>query len=96
MLHAVNWLLLVGAFHAFRFCSVNDRRDAVLLGYGFSAITIVWWEIMEWAVSEDRFGGAGAPSLTHEDTAGDLLLSCTGGLLGSLIAAWWIGLRRRA
>ena len=96
VLHAVNWVLLVGAFHAFRFRNVNDRRDAVLLGYGFGAITIVWWEIMEWAVSEDGFGGAGALSLTYEDTIGDLLLSSTGGLLGSLIAVWWLGPRRRA
>jgi len=96
VLHAVNWVLLVGAFHAFRFRNVNDRRDAVLLGYGFGAITIVWWEIMEWAVSEDGFGGAGALSLTYEDTIGDLLLSSTGGLLGSLIAVWWLGPRRTA
>jgi hypothetical protein len=94
VLHAVNWVLLVGAFHAFRFRNVNDRRDAVLLGYGFGAITIVWWEVMEWAVSEDGFGGAGALSLTYEDTIGDLLLSSTGGLLGSLIAVRWLGPRR--
>ncbi len=91
VLHALNWVLLVGAFHAFRFRNVDDRRDAVLLGYGFGAITIVWWEIMEWAVSEDGFGGAGALSLTYEDTIGDLLLSSTGGLIGSLIGVWWLG-----
>ena len=91
VLHALNWVLLVGAFHAFRFRNVDDRRDAVLLGYGFGAITIVWWEIMEWAVSEDGFGGAGGLSLTYEDTIGDLLLSSTGGLIGSLIAVRWLG-----
>jgi len=91
VLHALNWVLLVGAFHAFRFRNVDDRRDAVLLGYGFGAITIVWWEIMEWAVSEDGFGGAGGLSLTYEDTIGDLLLSSTGGLIGSFIAVWWLG-----
>ena len=91
VLHAINWVLLVGAFHAFRFRNVDDRRDAVLLGYGFGAITIVWWEIMEWAVSEDGFGGAGGLALTYEDTIGDLLLSSTGGLIGSFVAVWWLG-----
>jgi hypothetical protein len=95
VLHALNWVLLVGAFHAFRFRNVDDRRDAVLLGYGFGAITIVWWEIMEWAVSEDGFGGAGGLSLTYEDTVGDLLLSSTGGLIGSFIAVRWLGPARR-
>jgi hypothetical protein len=89
VLHALNWILLVGAFHAFRFRNVTDRRDAVLLGYGFGAITIVWWEIMEWAVSEDGFGGAGGLALTYEDTIGDLALSSTGGLIGSIIGVLW-------
>ena len=93
VLHALNWVLLVGAFHAFRFRNVADRRDATLLGYGFGAIAIVWWEAMEWAVSEDGFGGAGGLSLTYEDTIGDLLLSSTGGLIGSLIAVRWLGPR---
>ena len=89
VLHALNWILLVGAFHAFRFRNVTDRRDAVLLGYGFGAITIVWWEIMEWAVSEDGFGGAGSLALTYEDTIGDLALSSTGGLIGSIVGVLW-------
>ena len=93
VLHAVNWVLLVGAFHAFRFRNVDDRRDAVLLGYGFGAIAIVWWEIMEWVVSEDGFGGAGGLSLTYGDTIGDLLLSSTGGLIGSIVAVRWLGPR---
>ncbi len=96
VLHAINWVLLVGAFHAFRFRNVDDRRDAVLLGYGFGAIAIVWWEIMEWAVSEDGFGGAGGLALTYEDTIGDLFLSSTGGLIGSLLAVRWLGPRRSA
>lgn len=95
VLHALNWVLLVGAFHAFRFRNVDDRRDAVLLGYGFGAIAIVWWEVMEWAVSEDGFGGAGGLALTYEDTIGDLLLSSTGGLIGSFIAVWWLGPAQR-
>ena len=96
VLHALNWILLVGAFHAFRFRNVHQRGDALLLGYGFGAITIVWWEILEWAVSEDGFGGAGALALTYEDTVGDLFLSSTGGLIGSIIAITWLGPRRAA
>ena len=94
VLHTINWVLLVGALHAFRFRGVDDRRDAVLLGFGFGAITIVWWEILEWAVSEDGFGGAGRLALTYEDTIGDLFLSSTGGLIGSLLAIRWLGPKR--
>ncbi len=88
VLHAVNWVLLVAAFHAFRFRTVFDRRDALLLGYGFGAVAIVWWEALEWVASEDGLGGAGGLSLTYGDTIGDLVMSSTGGLLGS-----WLGLR---
>ena len=94
VLHAVNWVLLVAAFHAFRFRNVHDRRDTVLLGYGFGAITIVWWEILEWLVSTDGIGGADGLSLTYGDTIGDLLLSSTGGLIGSLLALRWLGPKR--
>lgn len=94
VLHAVNWVLLVAAFHAFRFRNVDDRRDAVLLGYGFGAITIVWWEVLEWAVSEDGFGGADGLALTYGDTVGDLLLSSSGGLIGSLVGVVLLGPRR--
>ncbi len=93
VLHALNWVLLVMAYHAFRFRNVHERRDAVLLGYGFGAIAIVWWEIMEWAVSEDGFGGAGGLQLTYGDTVGDLMLSSTGGLVGSVIALLVLGPR---
>ena len=91
VLHALNWLLLVMAYHAFRFRNVHERRDAVLLGYGFGAIAIVWWEIMEWLVSEDGIGGAGGLQLTYGDTIGDLFLSSSGGLLGSIIALFVLG-----
>lgn len=93
VLHALNWVLLAGAYHAFRFRNVHDRRDAVLLGYGFGAIAIVWWEAMEWLVSDEGIGGAGGLSLTYGDTIGDLVLSSTGGLVGSLLAVRWFGPR---
>ncbi len=91
VLHAVNWVLLVAAFHAFRFRNVDDRRDAVLLGYGFGALTIVWWEILEWVVSDDGIGGADGLSLTYGDTIGDLLVSSSGGLIGSVLAVYLLG-----
>ena len=72
----------------------NGHDRDIVEQYGFGAITIVWWEIMEWAVSEDGFGGAGGLALTYEDTVGDLFLSSTGGLIGSLLAIRWLGSRR--
>lgn len=93
VLHLVNWFLLVFAFHAFRFRNVHDRRDAVLLGYGFGALMIVVWEVFEWAVSEDGFGGAGRLALTYGDTVGDLALSSTGGLIGSIAGLYLLGPR---
>jgi len=91
VLHALNWILLVMAYHAFRFRNVHQRDDSVMLGYGFGAIAIVWWEIMEWAVSEDGFGGAGGLQLTYGDTIGDLFLSSTGGLIGSILGLYVLG-----
>lgn len=91
VLHTINWVLLVAAYHAFRFRNVFDRRQAIFLGYGVGAIAIIWWEIMEWAVSEDGFGGAGALALTYEDTVFDLFLSSSGGLVGSWIAVRLLG-----
>ena len=96
VLHVLNWVLLVMAYHAFRFRNVHVRKDAVLLGYGFGALMIVWWEILEWAVSEDGFGGAGGLSLTYEDTIGDLFLSSTGGLVGSIIALYVLGPKKNS
>jgi len=57
----------------------------------FGATAIIWWEAMEWAVSKDGWGGAGGLALTYEDTIGDLILSSTGGLIGSLLGVWWLG-----
>jgi hypothetical protein len=91
VLHFVNWVALVAAFHAFRFRNVDDRRDALLLGYGFGALAIVGWEALEWLVSEDGIGGADGLALTYGDTIGDLVLSSTGGLLGSWLAVRWLG-----
>jgi hypothetical protein len=93
VLHFVNWIALVAAFHAFRFRNVGDRRDALLLGYGFGALAIVGWEALEWLVSVDGIGGADGLALTYGDTIGDLVLSSTGGLLGSWVGVRWLGPR---
>lgn len=87
--HFVNWALLVGAFLAWRFRRVTDRRDAVMLGAGFGAITIVVWEIAEWTI--DALGAGEALGLTYADTISDLALSTTGGLLGALAAVRLLG-----
>ena len=91
VLHFVNWIVLVMAFHAFRYRNVGDHRDAVLLGYGFGAIAIIAWEAFEWLISDaGPFAGdvPDALSLSYGDTIGDLVISSTGGLLGSLIGRY--------
>lgn len=95
-LHFVNWVFLVMAYHAFRYRHVRDHRDAVFIGYGFGAVAIIGWEAFEWLISDaGPFAGdvPDALSLTYGDTVGDLVISSTGGLLGSLIGRRWIGRR---
>jgi hypothetical protein len=102
VLHTLNWILLVLAFHALRFRSAPDNRDARLLGAGFGALAIVLWEIAEWIVQET--GAGGGLSLTYGDTIGDLTLSTSGGIVGSFLGVAVFGhravvnrsLRRRA
>ncbi|MDE0699862.1 MAG: hypothetical protein F4Y27_10430 [Acidimicrobiaceae bacterium] len=89
VLHTLNWVLLVSAFHAWRFRRVDSasemsRADAWLLGAGIGALAIVGWEIAEWIVAET--GAGGGLSLTYEDTVGDLALSTAGGMIGSLLS----------
>lgn len=84
VLHFVNWMLLVAAFHAWRFRRTAEARDAVLLGAGVGALAIVGWEIAEWVVAET--GAGGGLDLTYEDTVGDLALSTAGGVVGSFAA----------
>ena len=90
VLHLANWILLVGAFHAFRFRNVHHRRDALLLGYGVGALAIIWWEAFEWLLSTDG-PLTGNLELGYTDTVGDLVLSSSGGLLGSILAIYVLG-----
>ena len=87
VLHLVNWILLVSAFAAFRFRNVHHSRDAIMLGYGFGGLAIIWWEIFEWTISDSGpLLGGGGLGLGYTDTIGDLFLSSTGGLVGAFIA----------
>ena len=67
VLHTLNWVLLVAAFHAWRYrrgpsAGAMSSTDAWLLGAGIGALAIVGWEIAEWIVAEI---GAGGESLAH-------------------------------
>ena len=90
VLHTLNWVLLVAAFHAWRYrrdsANAMSRADAWLLGAGIGALAIVGWEIAEWIVAET--GAGGGLALTYGDTVGDLALSTAGGMIGS-----WLGVR---
>lgn len=92
VLHLVNWISLVAAFSAFRFRNVFHRNDAIMLGYGFGGLMIIWWEAFEWVISTDGpFGGGGLLELGYTDTVGDLVLSSSGGLLGAFLALKFLG-----
>ena len=89
VLHTLNWILLVGAFHAWRYrrgeaANRLSRTDAWLLGAGLGALAIVGWEAAEWIVAET--GAGGGLDLTYDDTVADLVLSTTGGMIGSALA----------
>jgi hypothetical protein len=99
VLHFVNWVFLVMAFHAFRYCNVRDHRDSVLLGASFGSLMIVVWEAFEWLISDAGPLAGDVPdalSLSYGDTIGDLVISSGGGLVGSLIGRWWISQQIRA
>ncbi len=91
VLHTLNWVFLVLAFHAWRFRRRGSAVDARLLGVGVGALAIVGWEIAEWLVMAS--GAGGELHLTYDDTVGDLLLSTTGGTIGSILGVRWFGPR---
>ena len=98
VLHTLNWVLLVAAFHAWRFrrgtsADVMSKTDAWLLGAGIGALAIVGWEIAEWIVAET--GAGGGLALTYGDTVGDLALSTAGGMVGSWLGVRFLGDRRQ-
>ena len=99
VLHTLNWVLLVAAFHAWRYrrggsAEAMSGADAWLLGVGIGALAIVGWEIAEWIVAEA--GAGGGLALTYGDTVGDLALSTAGGMVGSWLGVRYLGRRERA
>lgn len=98
VLHTLNWILLVSAFHAWRYrrggaANRLSRGDAWLLGAGLGALAIVGWEAAEWIVAET--GAGGGLDLTYDDTVADLVLSTGGGMIGSALAVTLFPLRPR-
>lgn len=94
VLHFVNWVFLVLAFHAFRYRNVRDNRDAVFLGAGFGSVMIIVWVLFEWTISDaGPFAGDvhDALNLSYGDTVGDLVISSTGGLVGSIVGRSILG-----
>ena len=89
VLHAVNWLVLVGGVTATWAAAARDtvpRWLLVVAGTGFGAIAIIGWEVAEYGVMR---AGVGGLSLTYADTLGDLVLSTAGGAVGAMLAVRW-------
>lgn len=86
VLHFLNWVLLMGGITLALARTGLGKLNAWTLGWGLGALAIIWWEAAEFLVQE--LGTAGL-SLTYEDTIGDLLLSSTGGAVGSALAIWF-------
>ena len=82
VLHFVNWVLLMGGITLAILRTSVNRLTAWALGWGLGALAIIWWEAAEWLVQEL---GASGLQLTYGDTIGDLIMSSTGGAIGSAI-----------
>jgi hypothetical protein len=82
-LHFLNWVLLMGGITLAILRTNVNRLTAWALGWGLGALAIIWWEAAEWLVQELGTNGL---QLTYGDTIGDLILSSTGGAVGSAIA----------
>ena len=94
VLHFVNWVLLLAGVSLALLRLGLGRLNIWVLAWGIGGLAIIWWEAAEYLVQE--LGTAGL-QLTYEDTIGDLVLSSTGGAVGSALAlALARGRRRRA
>ena len=93
VLHFVNWVLLLAGVSLALLRLGLGRLNIWVLAWGIGGLAIIWWEAAEYLVQE--LGTAGL-QLTYEDTIGDLVLSTTGGAVGSALAlALTRGPRRR-
>lgn len=94
VLHFVNWVLLLAGVSLALLRLGLGRLNIWVLAWGIGGLAIIWWEAAEYLVQE--LGTAGL-QLTYEDTIGDLVLSSTGGAVGSALAlAFARGRHRRA
>ncbi len=85
VLHVLNWMLLVGGITLALLRTDLTPLAIWTMASGIGGLAIIWWEAAEWLVQELGTAGLG---LTYDDTIGDLLLSSTGGALGSALALW--------
>lgn len=86
VLHFLNWFLLMGGVTLALLRTGIGRLNAWSLAWGFGGLAIIWWEAAEFLVQK---AGTAGLSLTYEDTIGDLVLSSTGGAVGSAIAIYF-------
>jgi hypothetical protein len=90
VLHFVNWFVLFGGVAvtlASKVASTTTPRWMVWLGAsGIGGAAAIAWEVAEYAVMR---AGVGGLSLTYADTLADLVLSTTGGAVGSWLALRW-------
>lgn len=86
VLHLVNWMLLVAGITLALLRTRLPPLAVWTLAYGIGGLAIIWWEAAEWLVQELGTAGLG---LTYGDTIGDLMLSSTGGAIGSAIVLWF-------
>ncbi len=80
-LHFVNWMFLCAAFVAMFDPANLASWNRAALGTGFGAFAIILWEFLEYLIMQSGTTGL---HLSYEDTVTDLLLSSSGGLIGSL------------
>ena len=80
-LHFVNWMFLGAAFVAMFDPANLASWNRAALGTGFGAFAIILWEFLEYLIMQSGTTGL---HLSYEDTVTDLLLSSSGGLVGSL------------
>jgi hypothetical protein len=85
VLHFLNWVLLVGGITLALLRTYLTPLAIWTMASGLGGLAIIWWEAAEWLVQELGTAGLG---LTYGDTIGDLLLSSTGGVVGSALALW--------
>lgn len=84
-MHVLNWIpwVMVAGFIA-RYRPLG-RLNVALIAWGYGAITHILWEEGEFLAFVQ--GNANESTTAYRDTMGDLILSLTGGLIGSILVA---------